>query len=264
MLSAYNRFGKQVVAWDVTKADGPFTCPECRQEVVVKKGSVVVHHFAHSASSTCKYGTGESAEHWLAKFEIYEALRKHPRVTSLMVEPYLGSVKPDVSFWLDKVHVALELQRSKLSPNWIAHRTRLYDTKKIHVLWMPPYSDGMKENKRYAPHFWEKYLHALYFGRVYYWLRGATILPVHFNECMIGEAYHRWYDKDKGMWVDGHYSKRFRMPTFQEQVLITDLQALKRGPWHSGSFTLPEARLWCLLQVPHDDNDVANHKGEQV
>lgn len=150
MLSAFKRLGEQVVAWEVTKEDGPFSCPECKQTVILRKGDVVVHHFAHTASSTCKHGIGESVEHWLAKYEIYEALRKHPGVTRLMVERFLGSVKPDVSFCFGKVLVALELQRSKLSPNWIAHRTRMYAAKKVHVLWMPPYTDDLEEGKRYA------------------------------------------------------------------------------------------------------------------
>jgi competence protein CoiA len=249
MLSAYNRFGKQVVAWEAMKQDGPFACPDCRQGVIVKKGSVVVHHFAHVSPSACMTGKGESIEHWLAKFAIYEALRAHPQVAELMVERHLGGVKPDVSFRLQNVFVAIEMQRSILSPEHIARRTRIYAAKRIHVLWMPPYADDMKEGERYTPLYWEKYLHALYFGKVYYWLRGMTVLPVHFDEYRVGVAYHRWYDKAKNVWVDGHSSKRYRTPSFLEQVSITDLRAVIRGPWQSGSFSLPAARLWCL---PHE------------
>ena len=248
MLSAYNRLGEQVVAWEATREEGPFSCPECGQTVILKKGSAVVHHFAHLPPSTCQCGAGESVEHWLAKFEIFEALRTHPRVTKLMVERYLGSVKPDVSFRLGEHYVAIEMQRSELSPASIARRTRIYAAMGIHVLWMPPYEDDLIEGQRYAPHYWEKYLHALYFGRVYYWLHGAIILPVRFDEFRVGIAYHRWYDRAKEMWVDGRYSKRYRTPAFLEQVNITDLQAVTRGPWQSGAFSLPAARLWCL---PH-------------
>jgi len=191
MLSAYNRLGEQVVAWEAAKEDGPFSCPECGQAVVVKKGFVVAHHFAHVPPSTCQYGAGESVDHWLAKYEIYEALR-------------------------------------------------------IHALWMPLYADDLGEGQRYAPHYWEKYLHALHFGKVYYWLQGATILPVHFDEYRVGIIYHRWYDRARGVWVDGRYSKRYRTPTFLERVGITDLQAVTRGSWQSGPFSLPAARLWCL------------------
>ncbi len=267
MLSAYNSYGEQVVAWEVAKEDGPFSCPVCRQAVILKKGSVVVHHFAHSVPSRCQYGMGESTEHWRAKFEIYESLRTHPRVTKLMVERHLGSVRPDVSFCLAGVHVAPPVQRSTLSPDWIARRTRIYTAKRIHVLWMPLYNHEMGEGKRYAPLYWEKYLHALYYGKIYYWVFGATILPVHFDEFRVGEAYHRWFDDARGMWIDGYRSRRFRTPSFFRKLNITDLQAVARDPWQSGSFSLPAARLWCLPQDHHDDHDgevnTCEHTDEQ-
>jgi competence protein CoiA len=264
MLSAYNRLGEQVVAWEAIKENGPFTCPECGEAVIVKKGSVVMHHFAHSAPSKCQFGSGESAEHWRAKFEIYEALRKHPSVTRLMVERNLGSVRPDVSFCLAGVHVALELQRSTLSQELIAQRTRIYTAKYIHVLWMPLFNREMVEGKRYAPLYWEKYLHALYYGKIYYWVFGATMLPVHFDEFRVGEAYHRWFDKARGMWVDGYRSRRFRTLSFFPTLTITDLHAVKRDPWQSGSFSLPAARLWCLPKDQYDDRDGEIDAGEQT
>lgn len=46
MMSARNRKG-YVLASSVTKEDGPFTCPMCDGPVLVKKGRVTIHHFAH-------------------------------------------------------------------------------------------------------------------------------------------------------------------------------------------------------------------------
>jgi competence protein CoiA len=73
MLSAYNARGRQVIARDATKTDGPFTCPDCGGEVILKKGEEKVHHFAHVPPFTCSFGVGESQEHRAAKQEIYDA-----------------------------------------------------------------------------------------------------------------------------------------------------------------------------------------------
>ncbi len=86
MLSANDQQGDLVIAWEVTKTQGPFFCPECQEQVIVKKGSYKIHHFAHQPSSDCTYGTGESEEHRQAKYHIYEALRHHPDVTKLAIE----------------------------------------------------------------------------------------------------------------------------------------------------------------------------------
>lgn len=67
MLSAYNADGRQVIARDVTKEDGPFYCPECQGEVTIKKGAIKVHHFAHVPPFACSFGVGESDEDAIAK-----------------------------------------------------------------------------------------------------------------------------------------------------------------------------------------------------
>ncbi len=63
MLSARNRWGI-VQAKDVTRGDGPFYCLGCRTQVYLKKGSIVVHHFAHFPHfTTCGYGPAEGELH---------------------------------------------------------------------------------------------------------------------------------------------------------------------------------------------------------
>ena len=47
MLSAIKESDETVMAWEVTREDGPFFCPECDEEVILKKGSIVLPHFAH-------------------------------------------------------------------------------------------------------------------------------------------------------------------------------------------------------------------------
>jgi competence protein CoiA len=70
---------KKVAAWDQVKTDGPFSCPLCIEEMILKKGTIKDHHFAHKPSITCEYGSGETEQHRECKLTIYERLRRHRR-----------------------------------------------------------------------------------------------------------------------------------------------------------------------------------------
>jgi competence protein CoiA len=249
MLSAHNKHGEDMVAWEATKADGPFSCPACHEEVLLKKGSIKEHHFAHVPPSACPYGTGESEEHRQAKHAIYEALQTHPNISWVRVEWYLGEVRPDINFTMrDGQEVAVEIQFSPLSPEETARRTRLYSAKRIHVLWLLPARDHLIEGAKYDTSLLERYLHALYFGKVYYWLSGDLVLPVHFERYSLGLALREWDAQEEE--EQGHasfferFSKRARIPTFLDAVHIAELQAMSRQAGQFGPYALPTAWLW--------------------
>lgn len=237
-----------VDAADAAIEDGPFFCPECNGPVILKQGPVRDAHFAHLAGSTCTYGAGESEAHRSAKRGIKTALEKHPLVSDLHLEYSLGDVRPDIYFqYANRYSIAVEVQLSTLSSQELARRTRSYFAQQIYVLWTPPYSNDMVEGKRYAPSFWEKYLHALYFGRVYYWLSGETVLPVHFAPYELGYR-QKFYDEKLERWR-APTSPRFRVLRFLPPVRITQLQGITRSAWQSPPFSLPAARLWGLSRV---------------
>ena len=75
MLSATKTStNEKVYAWLINREDKPFSCPECGDEVILKKGIVKVHHFAHKPPTSCEFGQGESEKHRACKLEIYERL----------------------------------------------------------------------------------------------------------------------------------------------------------------------------------------------
>ena len=57
MLCAIRQRDRQrIAAWDQEKSDGPFYCPVCVEETILKKGTMKVHHFAHKPPIRCEYG----------------------------------------------------------------------------------------------------------------------------------------------------------------------------------------------------------------
>ncbi len=182
MLSASNSQGTIVFSNTVQRESGPFYCRGYLQPVTLKRGHIRLAHFAHQPGSDCSYaGTGESEEHRKAKWEIYNALLTTPSVTNVQLEQNLQEVRPDVSFVYKDTFVTVEVQISNLSPDDIEHRTRAYVSKNIAVLWTPPLSLEVLE-ERYAPCHWERYIHILYYKTIYYWFRGLNVHPVRYND----------------------------------------------------------------------------------
>jgi competence protein CoiA len=232
MLRACSASG-DMLAFTVDKAQGPFSCPVCAQPVILKRGPIIVPHFAHQSRADCNYREGESTTHLQAKMEIATALLRTPGVTNVHLEHVLDTVRPDISFSLRGTSVAIEVQISTLSLDDISRRTISYARKNMAVLWTSPYSNDL-EDDRYAPKSWERYLHALYFGRIYYWVEHLALQPVTFEEYLLQPNY---YEPQRR-------SKRYVTPIFLDSVLITDLTATWRNPWRNAWYDLPRARLW--------------------
>ncbi len=247
MLSAHDQQGTLVIAWEVSRDQGPFFCPECQRQVAVKQGQYVMHHFAHLSGSNCTYGTGESWEHWRAKFEMYNALRSHPLVSELQVELPLGPVRPDIIFrWNEELYVVIELQRSSLPPADVARRTSHYEGKGIAVLWVSLPRNRFWPGVRCSTKIWERFLHELYDDKIYCWHAGQQLLSTHLDPYILRRER---YNKRTGTWHVKeilHLSRRSRVPSYDGTVCITDMRVIEVLPQQRGQFALPKARLWSL------------------
>lgn len=251
MLSAQNAQG-DVVAWEVNKSNAPFFCPKCKEEVSLKKGRVKVHHFSHRPMQTwcpaASYGA-ESDLHKQVKKDIYIALQNNPHVTKLKLERWLGEVRPDISFYLGTTPIAIEVQISTLSLDTIDKRTRAYANKGIYLLWISPY-DVTLDEERYNPRAWEKYIHTMYFGFVYYWTEGETLVPVHFGEYKIHVKENSWWEGEgsdaEKVYAGGYdrFSKRYKTPIKSDKVKITKMSPIARKSWTSKTMSIPAAKLW--------------------
>jgi competence protein CoiA len=240
MLSANDKDKGYVLATEVQKDDGPFYCPECEGELILKQGRIKIAHFAHLTDADCSYaGEPESEEHIAAKMEIYEALQAQPGVEKLQVERYLKEVRPDISFYFNGSYIAIEVQISPLSFEKFVSRTTEYARKNIYILWTPILPSDMF-SERYAPKDWERNIYNLYDGIIYYWTKGLDLVPVEFEDYMLTPGrYSTWSEK---------VSTRFITPRMDPPVSILELSPLQQPR----RYPYPAARLWGL---PFEDDD---------
>jgi len=177
----------RVLARDTPKLEGPFICPSCDAPCIVKKGEIVVHHFAHVVSSDC-VGSGESEKHLKTKLAIYDALDDNPIVKKIELE-WQGlreyGVRPDIMFKTDNdTKIVIEIQNSNIDMDVIRYRNKTYTELGIFIMWVfpdpyPSIYPGYKNVHRLK--YWEKLIYKFHNDNLYYWLEGETILPVEFG-----------------------------------------------------------------------------------
>lgn len=182
MLTAFNKKGETVVAFEATRFEGPFICTYCKNEVILKKGDKKIHHFAHTSKSECPH-ENESPEHMLIKTEIYKSLKKESNVKNCELEKSFGDNRPDLYAEINGTPVAIEIQLSHLSVEKIEERTLKYKEKGIYVLWVTSYNKFLEridfqKNKEINIKVWEKWLHTMYIGQIFLWKKESTLIPV--------------------------------------------------------------------------------------
>jgi competence protein CoiA len=236
----------KVLARVSERPEAPFICPLCRREVILRKGKIKVHHFAHKPPVLCSLGAGETEAHHRAKLAIYDALKKEPHVTDVELEKNLGGSIADVYARIAGVQVAVEIQRSALTVNEIVSRSEKYHRLHIAVLWIGLASPAL-ESQRYTPRAWEKWCHAAYFGRVYYWEDGQILRVAHFDPFHIHVESSTWYQDGQEQSAGGYdrISKRWRTPKLGIPVLLAHGFNLNvRAAWSKGAVSVPACTLY--------------------
>lgn len=260
MLLAEDDKNIRCLAWETDKRQGPFHCPECGGDVVLKKGIIREHHFAHRPPITCQYGTGESELHYQAKRELYQHFLQNSFCNKCEIERKLPGVRPDVSLYIRTTQVAIEIQRTSVKIREIIRKAELYDKLGFYLLYLFPKSepnllwhDG--EQEYYCrPNQWEQFIHSMYFGRVYYWHSGIKVNALHFGKFQTYVESKYWYDKDGNEQSGGgNYKTAKVMKTPIECPsgdldLVDDFQKKIRGQHHMEKWTVPRSKLWIDTQ----------------
>lgn len=210
--------GQLCEASTATKADGPFYCPACYSDAVIRKCSEKVDHFAHAARLSPVVGAREMHLHDQCTAEIAAALTEADPSGNWTVQKVLQdetdkgrpTLVPDICGRINKKPFVVEVQISAYSLPKIMERTKAYSVWGVPIVWVVPLTSPLGTSP-FRPRLYERYLHSIYFGRVYYWWPGlgATVKPVHFANTRREIPYSEWREDGEDRSAGG-YLKRYK------------------------------------------------------
>lgn len=254
-----------VHAANVTKNDGPFYCQQTFEELILRKGPIKRAHFAYksriSPTDSCK----ESELHKSCKEELLNALIKaYPdgnwqteRIFPKDKQKGYKEVRADLSGRIKKVGVIIEIQVSTLSIKQILHRTKQYSMRGGYILWIIPLKEDLGTEK-FRPRFFERYIHSMYYGRVYYWQKGdgTKLTPVHFAPASRYIEMSQWYEEDGTERCEGGYDKTYSVIKIPEYGTTVDLlmgfkaEDRKSFDVENENLSVPECKIYMDRNLP--------------
>lgn len=234
---------KIVCADNVTKSDGPFYCPVCLSDAIIRKCTEKVDHFAHSARQSPIIGKKDKLLHAQCQNEILAYLQKKfpsgkwEKERPIPKTKDLKEIIPDISGRIDDLPIAIEVQISPYTINRIYDKLIEYQKRNIVVLYIIPLYKELGEEV-FRPRLFEKYLHSLYFGRIYYWIpnNDNKIVSVHLGRCTRWIEELVWLNEQREECSAGGYFltyKTVRKPFFGESLDIAeDFKRIERGEFN--------------------------------
>lgn len=243
---------------------GPaYHCPRCRGDLTLKKGRIVIHHFAHKPPTDCSWASGETQAHLASKIVLRDAFRRMGYGADYEVEVLSGGGDRRADVLLTspdgRARVAVEVQHTPILYDAIERRTSAYITAGIPVMWLGILTDKMRNDaeirnnglvlRQYTIRPWEKWAHAFAFKELWFIDPAEhTLWQGTFSEHLIEVPSSSWYSSEGEEQSAGgytRYSKRWRTLTLLGPYKIEECKVMlkTRKAWSSSAFSLPGGRF---------------------
>lgn len=239
-----------------------YSCPNCKTEVILKQGRIVIHHFAHKPPTDCSWATGETREHLLAKTVIRDAFRARNYQAEYEVEVLSGAGDRRADVLLTNSNgsrVAIEVQHTPILFDAIERRTNGYAAAKVPVIWLGILSTKMKEAatpsnsglliEQYVIRPWEKWAHAYYFKELWYIdPQERSLWKGHFSDYHIDVPSSSWYNEygeEQSAGGFSRISKKWKMLALAGPFPLDTIGIgiKSRKAWQSKTMNLPGGQL---------------------
>lgn len=252
MLTAYHPQSLATVnAADHRAADGPFFCTACGSELGLRKGLKRIHHFFHPPEKACQY-RGESQLHLRIKKQLYFTLLEQlgNQVKAVEIEKMIDDIRPDVFVQGFKKKIGIEIQVTPLTPAELIRRTTAYYRKKIHVLWVLPFSPARifaADDQEFQPmrlKVYEQMLFFMYYKNLIFWddtekySKGFIVLQLKD----IFQKDRAFYSKDWSAMI--RFSPKKLKQTKFPHTIEYDLPLKSFTPLYAPPFRMPGMDFW--------------------
>lgn len=122
------------------KKSNQFFCPQCKDKLILKVGTLKIPHFAHNNHNLCEqtFSERESIDHLLGKEQLYSFFKER-NDTFPQLEPYLKEIqqRPDILVTMKNESYAIEFQCSPIDDDLYSLRNKGYASIGIEPIWIP-------------------------------------------------------------------------------------------------------------------------------
>jgi competence protein CoiA len=223
MLTALKEDGERICLGDGWQKEGlkdlrkkeVFSCPQCREKMILKLGDKRIFHFSHIKGSQCQFEhERESEYHLKGKMQLYHWLKQQQLKPEMEYYDPKMKQRADVIFFIGTKKFALEYQCSNISESLYRKRTNGY------------LANG------YTP----------------IWILGAKqLIRKKANITTLTEFHYLFLQKySSNIWVIPYYCSETQMFIFQRSIqpisirnTLSDLQLVKRDEITFNQFISP-------------------------
>jgi competence CoiA-like predicted nuclease len=261
--------GNRIIA-AAAQRGAAYHCPSCSKPLVLKKGRVVIHHFAHKPPILCDWARGETLAHLEAKQIVHAALTARGVRAELeyCLETLPGDRRADVMAWSPSGRmIAIELQHTSISADEIAERSFAYARTGAAQVWIPflppqvwkealDRGDGTWLIRRYAPRQFEHWIDGLT-GKSGNWMYDASSKTLWLGKITPHELHEEemiWYAPggiEHYRAVRKRVSKKYRDLILHGPFKMEDLRIAfrMRRQFAAAGMRWPQANLAELAQM---------------
>ena len=140
MLIAQDKDNKRVHI-DNTDSKSEYFCPCCGSKMVLRKGNIRIHHFAHSRDGYCKDSWHYDMSEWH-----YNWQKRFPN-EYLEIVKVKDNQKHKADVLIEDKKVVFEFQHSPMSPDEFEKRNQFYNSLSYKVIWVFDVEDEYEEEE---------------------------------------------------------------------------------------------------------------------
>lgn len=249
MLLANSVLKNKKFAWLSDKDEAPFLCPVCEQIVLLRQGKTRVHRFVHKEKGRCQHCINETQRNLSIKKQLYESICNNSSCSNCKLEVELDIVSPDILFKINNISVAIEIIKKNISVDEIKRRFDNYTDLQIYVIFIledtEPVTKIHKKSNQEVCNINDtlKFLHTLYFGKVYYFLHDLTVVAYHFDSVEVKVKNFNQYGGEISFY--NKTLKSLKIPVKSRDInLIDNFKYLWRSKWVTEYIEYPCGKLW--------------------
>jgi len=181
MLTALTKDNQLVIADKKLRKKDLYFCPACHNQVRLRRGKILLPHFAHRQNAACfALLENESERHLVGKLAILNFFKGANLEGDL--EVYFPAIqqRPDVLLTNGQHQTAIEFQCSPLSAERHKQRNKGYQSLKIPVIWIlgEPYLERKLTGDKIAQFAYFRKNLGIY---LLYWRSKLQVLEVHYQ-----------------------------------------------------------------------------------